>query len=158
MLEKKGFNTKVLNSEKEVKDFINNHIPDETTVGLGNSITTCKLNIRNILASKGTTIFYSWDGRDNYNRSLDTFDELPRPGYYITRITAMTTAGSILMKDFDKKAADDNNFPEHVFAFVGLNRITDESVNTWNPAKYPVVSECPANIDFQVILLPFMEY
>ena len=48
-----------------LKDFINSNIPDENPVGLGDSITTCKLKVRNILSTKGVRIFYSWNGSEN---------------------------------------------------------------------------------------------
>ena len=158
VLENKGFSTRILNSDKEVKDYINTRIPDQITVGLGDSITSCKLNIRHILAAKGSTIFYSWDGSENYNRSLDTFEILPSPDYYITRITAITTNGELLMKDYDKNAASQGNFPHHVMAFAGLNRLTEEFEKTESLIKYPVITSCPENIEFTIILLPFLNY
>lgn len=158
VLEKKGFRTLVLNSTKEVKDFINTQVPDQITVGLGDSITTCKLNIRHILAAKGSTIFYSWDGSENYNRSLDTFDIPERPDYYITRISALTTDGQLLIKDYNKEMAERNNFPCHVLAFVGNNRLADKLNHTESLIKYPVITACPDNVEFTIILLPFLDY
>ena len=157
-LKRKGFRTVILQGEKEVKDFINSHVPDKTIVGLGDSITTCKLNLRHLLASKGTTIFYSWNGSYNYNRSLDTFEIPARPDYYITRINALTTSGELLMKDYDKNAARDGNFPAHVMAFIGLNRLTDKLDDTESRIKYPVISSCPEGIKFTIALLPFLDY
>ena len=54
LLQNKGFQSVILTSGKEVKNFINSAIPDKSTVGLGNSITSCKLNIRNLLYTKGS--------------------------------------------------------------------------------------------------------
>lgn len=158
VLEKKGFQTVVLNSDKEVKDFINEEIPDETTAGLGDSITTCKLKVRNLLAAKGVTIFYAWDGSENYNRSLDTFEAPERPDYYISRVTALTYEGRILMKDYNKKAATEGNFPKNVYAFAGLNRLVDELTQGESLEKYPVISTCPPDVKFTVALLPFLDY
>jgi hypothetical protein len=157
VLEGKGFQTVVLNSEKEVKDFINKNIPDERLVGLGDSITNCKLNIRNILASKGSKIFYAWDGSENYNRSMDTFDQTPRPDYYLSRISALNTNGEILMKDYSKQATSEGLFPKQIFAFAGLNRVT-EKFKTDSMYKYPVFSEKPQDVEFVVALLPFLTY
>jgi hypothetical protein len=158
LLAKKGFHTIVLNNDKEVKEFIHQHIPDNTPVGLGDSITTCKLNLRNILAAKGSRIFYSWNGSENYNRSIDTFENPERPEYYITRITALTSDGRILIKDYEKRAASEDKFPRNVYAFVGLNRI----VNEFNPAgsteSYPVLVKKPSGIKFTIALLPFLDY
>ena len=157
-LDKKGFRTVVLKSEKEVKDFINTNIPDEHIVGLGDSITTCKLNIRHILAAKGSTIFYGWNGAENYNRSLDTFESLPRPDYYLTRINALTVEGKILLKDYSKESARNQQIPPYVFAFAGLNRIVSAFNNTDSITKYPVFDEVPSGVAFTVALLPFLTY
>jgi hypothetical protein len=157
-LKKRGFSSTILDSEKEVKDFINSNIPDKCAVGLGDSITTCRLNIRNILNTKGSTIFYSWDGSENYNRSLDTFDIQQAPAYYLTRISALTLSGDILMKDFSKQAAMEEKFPAYVFAFTGLNRVVEELKNEESILKYPVIKKCPAGVKFTVALLPFLDY
>ena len=89
---------------------------------------------------------------------LDTFEILPSPDYYITRITAITTNGELLMKDYDKNTASQGNFPRHVMAFAGLNRLTEEFEKTESLIKYPVITSCPENIEFTIILLPFLNY
>lgn len=157
-IESKGIQTIVLNTEKAVKDFINRNIPDECIVGLGDSITTCQLNIRHILASKGSKIFYSWDGSENYNRSLDTFDTPPRPDYYLSRVNAITRDGEILMKDYSKQAAADDMFPKHIFAFAGLNRYCNKFDNKDSIHKYTIINEKPPNAEFTLALLPFLDY
>jgi hypothetical protein len=158
VLEEKGFQSVVLKSEKEVKDFINANIPDERLVGLGDSITNCKLNIRNILATKGSKIFYAWDGSENYNRSMDTFERPPRPDYYLSRINAITTSGEILMKDYSKQAANEGLYPKQIFAFAGMNRLTNKLKDNDSVQKYPVFSQKPDDTEFTVALLPFLTY
>ena len=158
ILNDKGFQCIVLNSEKAVKDFISNRIPDECAVGLGDSITTCRLKLRNILNSKGSTIFYSWDGSENYNRSLDTFEIKRTPAYYLTRINALTIGGEILMKDYSRKAASEHKFPANIYAFAGLNRVVEEFNSEESVIKYTVIDHCPANTNFIIALLPFLDY
>lgn len=157
-LEKNGIKTVVLNTEKAVKDFINKSIPDECIVGLGDSITTCRLKIRNILASKGSKIFYSWDGSENYNRSIDTFETPPRPDYYLSRINAITSEGEILMKDYSKQAAAAGVFPKQVFAFAGLNRYCEAFDEKESILKYTIIKERPENTKVILALLPFLNY
>lgn len=157
-LEEKGFETVVLQSEKEVKDFINSRIPDEQIVGLGDSITTCTLNIRNLLFAKGSKIFYSWDGSDNYNRSIDTFDSPTRPDDYLSRINAITMDGRILMKDYDRSASESGEFPARVYAFAGINRLCDEFEDRDSLNKYSIIEQKPENCRFTVALLPFLCY
>jgi hypothetical protein len=157
-LELKSFKPIILNSEKDVKDFVNKNIPDKCTVGLGDSITTCRLNLRNILASKGSSIFYSWNGSETYNRSLDTFESPVRPDFYLTRINALTTKGELLIKDYSKKAVELGLYPRQIFAFAGYNRITEAFNECESLLKYPVFDKCPHHIGFTVILLPTISY
>ena len=103
-------------------------------------------------------IFYSWDGSDNYNRSLDTFEPQVRPEFYITRINAINAKGELLIKDYSKKAVENDLLPSRIFAFAGLNRLTDNFNNTESIVKYPVFTECPQNVIFTVVLLPFLTY
>ncbi len=158
LLQSKGFHSIILNSDKEVKDFINSSIPDKATVGLGNSITTCKLNIRNLLYAKGSIIYYSWNGSDEYNRSLDTFDSTIWPDYFITRLTALTLSGEMLMKDYSKLSALYEKFPPTILAFVGMNRVVERLNDCDSIRKYTVIKTCPASINFNIALLPFLIY
>jgi hypothetical protein len=158
VLTKNGFHVNIFNSEKEVKDFINLQLPDASVVGLGNSITTCRLNIRNLLYSKGSIIFYSWDGSENYNRSLDTFEILQRPEYYITRLTALSMAGEILMKDYSKIAVKKDVFPASIFGFAGMNRVVEQLEKKDSILKYPIIKKCPDSVKFHVSLLTFLDY
>ena len=80
-LKEKGYRTLVLEDEEKVIEFIH-HIPNDVIIGLGDSITTCTLKIRNILARKGSLIYYGWNGDPNYNRSLETFENHPMPEYF----------------------------------------------------------------------------
>lgn len=153
----KGFRTVMLNSEAEVIEFIND-LPSNGIMGLGDSITTCTLRIRNLLIKKGSLIFYSWNGEDDYNRTIDTFEEHPKPDYYLTRINAITTKGEIMIKDYSQKAALKKQFPKHILAFAGYNRIVDKFKEGSSIIKYTIFREKPENIDFTVVLLPFICY
>jgi hypothetical protein len=157
VLHKKGFKSIVLNSESEVIDFINK-LPNDGIMGLGDSITTCALKIRNLLIKKGSLIFYSWNGADDYNRTIETFEEHPDPDFYLTRINAITTKGDIMVKDYSKKAVADKKFPKHILAFAGYNRIVDAFTEGNSVINYTIFTEKPENIDFTVVLLPFICY
>ncbi len=158
ILRNNGFKTIILNNENEVNRFIHSKIPNNSRVGLGNSITTCKLNIRNFLYAKGSIIFYSWDGSEGYNRSLDTFESSYWPEYYLTRLTALTLSGEILIKDYSKQSAEAGKFPEKVYAFMGTNRIVERFNNAESISKYPILAKCPQSISFTIALLPFLDY
>jgi hypothetical protein len=153
----KGFNTLILNNETEVIEFINK-LPNDAIMGLGDSITTCTLKIRNLLVKKGSLIFYSWNGSEDYNRTIDTFEDHPNPDYYLTRVNAITMKGEIMMKDYSKKAAAEKKFPKNILAFAGYNRIVKEFTAGSSLTKYAIFTEKPENINFTAILLPFICY
>jgi len=157
VLHKKGYKCIVLNNEAEVIDFINK-LPNDGIMGLGDSITTCALKIRNLLIKKGSLIFYSWNGAEDYNRTIETFEEHPDPDFYLTRINAITTKGEIMVKDYSRKAATEKKFPKHILAFAGYNRIVDKFNEGNSVIKYTIFTEKPENTDFTVVLLPFICY
>lgn len=156
-LKKKGYKTIILNNEEEVIDYVH-RLPNEGIFGLGDSMTTCTLKIRNILARKGSLIFYGWNGDVNYNRSLETFENHPTPDYFLTRINAITLKGHLLIKDYSRKAIIENHFPRKIIAFAGYNRIVDEFSDTPSIHKYGVFKEKPASVDFTLVLLPDITY
>jgi hypothetical protein len=156
-LHNKGFKTVILENESEVIEFIHK-LPNDAIMGLGDSITTCTLKIRNLLVKKGSIIFYSWNGADDYNRTIEAFEEHPKPDFYLTRINAITTRGEIMIKDYSRKAAAEKRFPKHILAFAGYNRIADEFKEGNSLIKYTIFREKPENTDFTVVLLPFISY
>ena len=157
VLKNKGYRTLVLDDEEAVIDYIH-RIPNDGIVGLGDSITTCTLKIRNILARKGRIIFYGWNGDINYNRSLETFEEHPLPDYFLTRINAITLKGDMLVKDYSKKALQEKRFPRKIFAFAGCNRIVEAFDDAPSLYKYSIFKRKPEHVDFTVVLLPFITY
>ena len=157
ILREKGYKTLVLDDEEQVIEYIH-HLPNEGIFGLGDSITTCALKIRNILARKGNLIFYGWNGDINYNRSLETFEDHPLPDYFLTRINALTVKGDMLIKDYARKALHERRFPGNIIAFAGCNRVVNEFDDAPSLQKYSVFSRKPANVDFTVVLLPYISY
>jgi len=157
VLREKGYRTLVLNEEEEVIDYIH-RIPNDGIFGLGESITTCTLKIRNLLARKGRIIFYGWNGDVNYNRSLETFEEHPLPDYFLTRINAITLKGDMLLKDYSRKAMQESRFPRKIFAFAGCNRIVDAFDDAPSLHKYSIFKRKPDHVDFTVVLLPNINY
>ncbi|MBN1158480.1 MAG: LUD domain-containing protein [Bacteroidales bacterium] len=156
-LKEKGFKILILNNEEEVIEFIH-QIPNDVIIGLGDSITTCTLKIRNILSRKGSLIFYGWNGDIHYNRSLETFEDHPVPEYFLTRVNAITLKGNLLIKDYSRKAIMENHFPKNIIAFAGCNRIVGEFRNQPGMNKYGVFREKPSSVDFTVVLLPYITY
>jgi len=155
-LREKNFKVTVINDEDRIVEYIH-QLPNDGIIGLGDSITTCTLKIRNILAMKGTLIYYGWNGDINYNRSLETFDAHPVPDYFLTRINYITLKGEILLKDYSRSSFMAGTFPRRIIAFAGHNRIVGELKDP-QAQKYSVFRRKPENVDFTVVLLPNLNY
>lgn len=157
VLRTKGYRVVIINDDEKIVEYIH-QIPNDVVIGLGDSITTCTLRIRNILARKGTLIYYGWNGDPNYNRSIETFENHPLPEYFLTRINYITLKGEMLLKDYSRASFLANRFPDKIIAFAGYNRIINEFDD--NPAlqKYTVLRHKPENVDVTIVLLPGMAY
>ena len=62
------------------------------------------------------------------------------------------------MPDYEKEATARNDFPVHVYAFVGMNRVVDEFQTGKSIVKYPIIDRKPEGSEFTVALLPFLDY
>ncbi len=152
MLQKKGFNTILLDSERALRKFIDETIPQNCIVGLGSSLTSSALKIKEILIERGNKIYYSWNG-ESYNRSLDTFEEHPRPDFFLTTADAITPEGRLINHEFSSRAVQKNKFPENIIAFSDFQSI-DKPLNT-TETGFVVFDEKPSATQFTVAVLPF---
>ncbi len=117
-LQKKGFTITILKGEM-LKEFIMKNIPDDCIVGVGESLSSGELGITSILSEKDNNVFYSWDGNQNYNRSLDTFETHPLPGYFLS-LGSITQDGNLVVNDFKGDFNANNSLPKNFIVFVLL--------------------------------------
>lgn len=124
ILRSKGFNTVLIDSERSLRKFIYDTIPDNSIVGLGASVSKRALKIRDILLEKGNKVYLNWNG-SAYNRSMDSFDEKPRPEFFLTLTDSITEDGSVLSEDYSPDAANIYDLPEHIIGiFILKNGVT----------------------------------
>lgn len=116
LLNRKGFQTIVLDSDRALRRFIYKSIPDNCIVGLGNSLSTSALKIRDILLEKGNKVYYAWNG-ENCNRNVDTFEEHPCPDYFLTGANAITADGNLINNEYSSITARDKGLPKNIIAF-----------------------------------------
>jgi len=153
ILRKKGFNTILLDSERALRNFIEETIPDNSIVGLGNSLTTSALRIRDILIEKGAKIYYSWNGTC-YNRSLDTFEEHPKPDFFLTTADSITPEGRLINHEFRAGDAEENSLPKNIIAFSDFKNVggTKRQVSTEDEF---IIDQKPKSSEITVAILPF---
>ena len=154
-LHDRGFKTILLQSKEDLVSFIKENIPDDSIVGVGNSVFKNNLKILDTLKSKGNKIFYSWDGSKEYNRTIDTFEEHPKPDYYITTDTNITEQGEIINNDFSDEGAKTTNYPAHIIAVTALKNLRTNFEDSINKIKASIIDQKPTGSDVVVALMTF---
>lgn len=139
VLNKKGFDTIVLDNERSLRKFIYDNIPDTSIVALGSSLCSKTIKIRDILLEKGNRILYFWNGAES--RHLDTFEDIPKPDYFLTTADMITQNGEVVNSEYTDKTLNDNYFPRNIIAFANYKNIDDGSKTHKSTESTPVVIE-----------------
>lgn len=152
-LRTKGFKTVFLRTKAELEKFIQQNIPQECTVGIGNSVITSKTPIFELLKRKGNTLFYSWDGSTDYNRALDTFETHPMPDYYITVDSDVTSKGELVCHDtYSDTAFEKLQFPKKVIAFASVKKMVTDVKETIDSIHHHVMNAKPKDSEIIIAL------
>ncbi len=154
LLQSKGFKTRILDSERALRKFIYETIPDNCVVGLGHSLSTSAMEIRDILLEKGNKVYYNWNGT-GHNRSLDTFEEQPRPDYFLTTADTITEEGKLVNNEYSRAAAKKYNFPKNIIAFSLPSNLAKRISHNNISGEYTVFEKNPAESEITVALLPY---
>lgn len=154
LLIRNGFKTKILDSEYALRKFIYKTIPDNCIVGLGNSLSSNSIKIREILIEKGNTVYFNWNGT-SHNRSLDTFEELPRPDYFLTSVDISTEEGKIMNSEYSKSAVLEYNYPKNIIAFSTPKQLAKEKLPINYSSEYTVFKNKPSACEFTLAFVSF---
>lgn len=154
VLWKKGFKTVVLSNERMLRKFIYDNIPDNVVVGLGNSLSTSVLRIRDILLEKGNKVYYAWNGLTN-NRSLDTFEEYPNPEYFLTTANSITPEGNLINSEYSGKVAKEKGFPKNIIAFSNIGNVNKRFMNRSITSEFVVIDKKPETSNVTVAMTAF---
>ncbi len=154
-LNRKGFKTVILESDRALRRFIYNTIPDNCIVGLGSSLSTSALKIREILLEKGNKVYYAWNGA-NCNRSLDTFEEHPSPDYFLTNANSITPEGNLINNEFSRKVATEKGLPKNIIAFSKPESITRKLLGRSMSSEFIIIEKKPEESNITVALTAFM--
>lgn len=151
ILRRKGFETILLDSEKSLRKFIYDTIPDNCIVALSNSLTVKALKIKDILIEKGNRIYYSWSG-NNSNRSLDTFEDHARPDFYLTLTDSISLDGVIKSNELTNCFSTVTPLPNKIIAFSAPQNIATDDKKS--PAQKELL-----NFDSRItiVMVPFLK-
>jgi hypothetical protein len=152
---KNGIRTIVLKNESKLKKFIYDTIPDNCIVGLGSSLTSSVLKIRDILIEKGNKVYFSWNG-SSYNRSLDTFEEHPSPEFYLTSAELISNVEKLFNLDFID-STEETDYPKHIIAFSEHGISEEENKNSVIDSKIATLKKSRVVTDLTLVILPFLK-
>lgn len=128
----RGFNTLILNTIDEIKDFIGKTVPIDATVGLGGSVTLREIGLDVLLNSRGNTVFDHWDESKSVAEKFDTRKKQLTADFFLTSINAVTKDGDLVNIDgVGNRVAAMIFGPKHVIAIIGYNKIAstmDEAI------------------------------
>jgi L-lactate utilization protein LutB len=131
-LKKRGFNPIILDTVDAIKEFILNIIPENSTVGIGGSVTIRETEIDVMFKSRGNTVFDHWDNSKSPKENLDARRKQLTSDYFLTSVNAITVDGEIVNIDGAGNRVAAMIFgPKHVIAIVGYNKIAssiDEAI------------------------------
>ena len=153
-LTQKGFMTILLDSDRALRKFIYSTIPDNCVVGLGNSLSTSALKIRDILLEKGNKVYYAWNGA-NFNRSVDTFEEHQAPEYFLTNANTITPEGNIVNNEFSGKVAREKGLPKNVIAFSNIKNLANRMRERNMSSEFVMVDKKPEESNITVAFTSF---
>jgi hypothetical protein len=106
-----------LDSESALRKFINKTIPDDSIVALGNSLNTNDIKIKEILHEKGIKVYISW--QNSYtNRSLDTFEDIPKPDFFLVSAEGIVQDGEIVYQELNTIGGIPGYIPENIIVFT----------------------------------------
>ena len=152
LLHRNGFKTTMLESERALRRFIYDTIPDNCVVGLSNSLSSSATKIRNILLEKGNKVYYNWNG-NTPNRNLDSFDEVPDPDFYLTMADSITEDGTVINNEYSKSAASINKFPRNIIAFSAHENLLKRISYGGLKGNFTIFKNLPGESEITVALL-----
>lgn len=154
LLQKNGFKTTILESDRALRRFIYDSIPDNCIVGLGNSLSTSALKIRDILLEKGNKVYYNWNGTTQ-NRIMDTYEEQPRPDFFLTMAETITDDGKIINNEYSSEAISKHSYPKNIIAFSKPDKLSKKVTQAGLSTDFTILSHKPYGSEVTVVLMPF---
>lgn len=112
-------------SLEDVKSYILDIVPVESTIGIGHSVTLQKMDITNLLLERGNVV-YDKELAKNHEESREFKRKALTTDWYITGSNAISVDGRIVNIDHSgNRVAAITYGPDKVIIVVGKNKVTD---------------------------------
>jgi hypothetical protein len=127
-LQKRDFNVQILNTAKEINDYLLKTIPADVKVGMGGSISLRELGIDKLLKDRGNTVLDHWEKGLSAEQSLNVRKEQLTSDYFLTSANAVTIDGRIINIDgVGNRVAAMIFGPKHVISIISANKIASDT-------------------------------
>ena len=126
-LKKKQYDPHFFETAAEARDFIQNQIQPDETVGIGGSLTLREgLGIVEALRSKDITVYDHWDANNDPPRRLELKRKQGGADVFLTSMNAISSDGIMVNLDGGgNRVAGTCSGPKRVIVVVGVNKIAD---------------------------------
>ena len=112
-------------SLEDVKSYIIDIVPVESTIGIGHSVTLQKMNITKLLSERGNAV-YDKELAKNRDESRELKRKALSTDWYITGSNAISVDGRIVNIDHSgNRVAAITYGPDKVIIVVGKNKVVD---------------------------------
>lgn len=154
VLRKKGIKTIMLKDEDEIRNFLQKSIPSNSLVGMDDSVMQNTPGIHDTLRKIGAKIYYSFDGSQDYNRTIDSFEDHPAPEYYLFSDSISTSE-----EDLDKQlhisenAWKNHKHPKHIIAFTALKNFASKFEDSLTKLRNNVIDSMPPGTDVIIAVM-----
>ena len=141
-LKERRIDADYVDTADQVREKISKMVPDNSTVGIGGSITVQDLDLENLLLNKGCMVFWHWHGANQEEQDAIRRKAM-NADIYICSSNAITKDGKLVNIDGTGNRVAAMSFgPRKVIVIVGLNKLTDNLDEALDRIK---TKACPPN-------------
>ncbi len=127
-LRKREFNSLILNTINDIRDYILKEIPQSAKVGIGGSVSVRETGVDSMLKERGNVVYDHWDSTIKTEDMLEVRKKAQTSDYYLTGVNALTINGQIVNIDGAGNRVSSMIFgPGHVIAIAGFNKIAKDT-------------------------------
>ncbi|MFZ5966180.1 MAG: lactate utilization protein [Bacillota bacterium] len=141
-LEKNKISAVFVETADDAKAYVLKSIPQNTSVGIGGSMTVYNMNLHHEISDKGNPVHWHWLETTPEKRA-EAIEKANRADVYLTSTNAITMQGEIVNIDGNgNRVTAMIHGPKKVMILCGINKITDNLITAVDRVKNQA---CPPN-------------
>lgn len=141
-LKKRHINAQYVENAEQAREKVSAMVSNNSTVGIGGSVTVQELDLENLLLNKDCIVFWHWHGTDQEEQDAIRRKAM-NADVYICSSNAITHDGRLVNIDGTGNRVGAMVFgPRRVIIIVGVNKLTDNLDTAIERIK---TKACPPN-------------